>query len=79
MRLSLYLPSAQSFPFTSIKHNIITLDVQGTAAGLIILVTGHLIVDDQETPMYYCQMFHISHDGENYYVHNDAFRLVYHG
>jgi hypothetical protein len=44
MRLSLYLPSAQSFPFTSIKHNIITLDVQGTAAGLIILVTGHLIV-----------------------------------
>jgi hypothetical protein len=65
-----------ALPFTRIEHEIGTTDTQETAAGIIILVTGRLLVDDEKRPMSYCQTFSISHDGQ-YFVYNDVFRLVY--
>jgi len=45
--------------------------------GIVVLVTGALMVDDQPQPMSYVQNFTILPAEGSYYVFNDMFRLVY--
>jgi len=41
------------------------------------LVTGALMVDDQQQPMSYVQTFNLLPESGSYFVQNDVFRLVY--
>ncbi|KAI5299698.1 hypothetical protein KEM56_003027, partial [Ascosphaera pollenicola] len=56
-----------------------TLDAQPTQnGGILVLVTGALLVDEEGRPMNYTQTFHLLPDGAgSYFVFNDIFRLVY--
>jgi hypothetical protein len=57
----------QSLPFEQVQHRVSMIDAQpssATVASLIVLVTGHLIVDgNTEQPMPYSQMFQVSFRG----------------
>ncbi|RDA83179.1 hypothetical protein CP532_6450 [Ophiocordyceps camponoti-leonardi (nom. inval.)] len=70
-----------SLPFTKVKHQVATLDAQPsiTEGGIFILVTGQLLVDDEQRPMNYTQAFQLARDPSNgqYFVFNDVFKLVY--
>ncbi|PGH10425.1 hypothetical protein GX51_00184 [Blastomyces parvus] len=66
-------------PFQKVEHVQSTVDAQPTAeGGVVVLVTGALMVDAEAKPMNYSQLFHLRRDeAGNYYVFNDVFRLVY--
>ncbi|KAK1675711.1 nuclear transport factor 2 [Colletotrichum godetiae] len=68
-----------SLPFEKVKHQVTTLDSQPTTeGGIIILVTGQLLVDEEQRPMSYTQAFQLLRDSlGNYFVFNDIFKLVY--
>jgi hypothetical protein len=69
-----------SLPFEKVKHEVQTLDAQPTMndGGVIILVTGKLLVDEEQRPMSYTQSFQLSRDASGqYFVFNDIFKLVY--
>ncbi|EGE80173.2 nuclear transport factor 2 [Blastomyces dermatitidis ATCC 18188] len=66
-------------PFQRVKHVQSTIDAQPTEeGGVVVLVIGALMVDEEQKPMNYSQLFHLRPDGMGkYYVFNDVFRLVY--
>ena len=70
-----------SLNFTQVQHQIVTTDCQPnpTNNGVLVLVTGTLIVDGGSTPLKYAQSFHIvpSPSGSGYFCLNDMFRLNY--
>ncbi|PKS07842.1 hypothetical protein jhhlp_006450 [Lomentospora prolificans] len=67
-----------SLPFEKVKHQVSTLDAQPTNGGILILVTGQLLVDEEQRPMNYCQAFQLLQDpAGQYFVYNDVFKLVY--
>ncbi|KXH59742.1 nuclear transport factor 2 [Colletotrichum salicis] len=68
-----------SLPFEKVKHQVTTLDSQPTTeGGIIILVTGQLLVDEEQRPMSYTQAFQLLRDPSgSYFVFNDIFKLVY--
>jgi hypothetical protein len=67
-------------PFQKVKHQVSTLDAQPSneSGGIVILVTGQLLVDEEERPMNYTQTFQLARDASGqYFVFNDIFKLVY--
>ncbi|KAB8214934.1 hypothetical protein BDV33DRAFT_195653 [Aspergillus novoparasiticus] len=69
-----------SLPFQKVAHQVGTLDAQPSneAGGILVMVTGALLVDEQQNPMNYTQTFQLMPDGAgSYFVFNDIFRLVY--
>ncbi|KAL4969750.1 nuclear transport factor 2 family protein [Aspergillus stella-maris] len=69
-----------SLPFQKVQHQIATLDAQPSnpQGGILVLVTGALLVDDEQKPMNYTQTFQLLPDGAgSYFVFNDVFRLIY--
>ncbi|KAF5330592.1 hypothetical protein D9619_005598 [Psilocybe cf. subviscida] len=68
-----------SLPFEKVQHKITTLDAQpsSTVGSLIVSVTGLLLVDENENPLNFSQVFQLIPEGTSYYVHNDIFRLNY--
>ncbi|KYK55155.1 nuclear transport factor 2 [Drechmeria coniospora] len=70
-----------SLPFGKVKHQVSTLDAQPgmVQGGIVILVTGQLLVDEEERPMNYTQAFQLALDPASgqYFVFNDIFKLVY--
>ncbi|ORY62491.1 uncharacterized protein BCR38DRAFT_438839 [Pseudomassariella vexata] len=65
-------------PFEKVKHQVATLDAQPSVnGGVLVLVTGQLLVDEEQRPMNYTQTFHLVAEGGSYYVFNDIFKLVY--
>ncbi|KAH8598837.1 hypothetical protein B0O99DRAFT_614298 [Bisporella sp. PMI_857] len=68
-----------SLPFQKIIHKISTLDAQPTPSGwILILVTGALLVDEEQKPMNYSQTFQLAPDGAgSYFILNDIFKLIY--
>jgi len=67
-------------PFQQVKHQVATLDAQPSSeqGGILVLVTGKLLVDAEQNPMSYTQAFQLLPDGAgSYFVFNDVFRLVY--
>ncbi|KAJ4326163.1 Nuclear transport factor 2 [Fusarium piperis] len=70
-----------SLPFEKVKHQVSTLDAQpsNTDGGIIILITGALLVDEEQRPMNFSQSFQLARDPAtgNYFVFNDIFKLVF--
>ncbi|KAI4094345.1 MAG: hypothetical protein LQ344_002245 [Seirophora lacunosa] len=69
-----------SLPFEVIKHQVKTLDAQPSneQGGIIVMVTGALLVDEEERAMNYTQIFQLLPDGAgSYFVFNDMFKLIY--
>lgn len=66
-------------PFQKIQHRVDTKDAQPSndSGGIMVMVTGALMFDDQPQPMNYVQVFNLMSEGGNYFVQNDVFRLVY--
>lgn len=73
----------QTLPFQEIKHQVATMDPQpGVGENhIMVLVTGQLLVDEEQRPMSYSQTFYLVPETINgqtqYFVHNDIFKLVY--
>ncbi|KAL4991326.1 nuclear transport factor 2 [Aspergillus falconensis] len=69
-----------TLPFQKVQHQVSTLDAQpsGDHGGILVLVTGALLVDEEKNPMNYTQTFQLMPDGAgSYFVFNDVFRLIY--
>uniref|UniRef100_A0A7S0ZAF8 NTF2-related export protein n=1 Tax=Timspurckia oligopyrenoides TaxID=708627 RepID=A0A7S0ZAF8_9RHOD len=73
-----------SLPFQKVVHQIVTCDCQPVLAsqpnGILVFVSGNLVVDDSPNPMKFSQTFNLLSDPSNpnsYFVHNDLFRLNY--
>jgi len=68
-----------ALPFDKIKHQVTTLDAQPSneAGGILVMVTGALLVDEEQKPMSYSQIFQLMPDAGSYFVFNDIFKLVY--
>jgi hypothetical protein len=55
------LTIGQALPFQKVQHQVTTTDVQpGMAGGILVMVTGALLVDDQQQPMSYAQTFQLA-------------------
>lgn len=68
-----------NLPFQKVQHRPDTVDAQPSdeTGGILVMVTGALMVDDQPQPMSYVQTFTLKPEAGSYYVFNDVFRLVY--
>ncbi|ORZ22725.1 nuclear transport factor 2 [Lobosporangium transversale] len=67
-----------SLPFQSVVHKVSTHDSQPSDNNSIVIsVTGQLLIDNEQNPQFFTQTFYLKHDGSNFYVANDIFRLVY--
>ncbi|KAL1744211.1 hypothetical protein HDZ31DRAFT_39204 [Schizophyllum fasciatum] len=67
-------------PFAQVQHKITTLDAQPSSPSvnsILVNVTGMLIVDDNQNPLQFSQVFQLVPEGNTYYVFNDIFRLNY--
>ncbi|RMD43631.1 hypothetical protein DV735_g1497, partial [Chaetothyriales sp. CBS 134920] len=66
-------------PFQKVQHRVDTFDAQpsNTDGGILVLVTGALMVDDQPQPMNYTQVFNLLPSASSYFVQNDVFKLIY--
>ncbi|EPE06200.1 nuclear transport factor 2 [Ophiostoma piceae UAMH 11346] len=65
-------------PFQQVKHQVSTKDAQPTSNdGVIVLVTGQLLVDEEQRPMNFSQTFHLAKDANGYFVYNDIFKLIF--
>lgn len=76
----LLLTVFQNLPFNKVVHQVSTLDAQPSneSGGIMVMVTGALLVDEEQRPMNYSQVFQLIPDGSgSYYVFNDVFRLIY--
>ncbi|KAL2222818.1 putative nuclear transport factor NTF-2 [Thermoascus aurantiacus ATCC 26904] len=74
------LEKLTSLPFQKVVHKVSTLDAQPSneAGGILVMVTGALLVDEEQNPQGYTQTFQLLPDGQgSYFVLNDIFRLVY--
>lgn len=52
----------QGLPFQKVQHRIDTTDAQpaNQTGGILVMVTGALVVDDQPQPMSYVQTFQLA-------------------
>ncbi|KAK7426710.1 Nuclear transport factor 2 [Neonectria magnoliae] len=69
-----------SLPFEKVKHQVSTLDAQPSneQGGIIILITGQLLVDEEQRPMNFSQSFQLTRDASGqYFVFNDIFKLIF--
>ena len=66
-----------SLPFTKVQHQIVKCDCQPSVNdGIVIFITGNLLVDDNANPLKFAQVFQLLKGPTgNYYCHNDMFRL----
>ncbi|MCJ1239003.1 Nuclear transport factor 2 [Varicellaria rhodocarpa] len=66
-------------PFKQIKHKVNTIDAQPSneMGGILVMVTGALLVDEEQRPMNYTQIFQLLPDQGSFYVFNDMFKLIY--
>ncbi|EPY51865.1 nuclear transport factor Nxt2 [Schizosaccharomyces cryophilus OY26] len=68
-----------SLPFQRVQHRISTLDAQpsGANGSVVVMVTGELLLDEEQIAQRYSQVFHLVNNAGNYFVLNDLFRLNY--
>lgn len=65
-------------PFQKVEHQLTTLDAQpSTQNGVIVFITGQLLVDAESKPLKFSQIFNLVQVGTSYVVSNDMFRLNY--
>lgn len=66
----------QGLPFQQVKHQVVTIDCQPTpGGGVIVMVCGNLLVDAEQIPQKFSQVFQLLPKGTTYYIYNDIFRL----
>ncbi|KAK3316348.1 nuclear transport factor 2 [Apodospora peruviana] len=68
-----------SLPFQKVKHQINSFESQPTpgGAGIIILVAGALLVDEEQNPLNYAQTFQLVKDPAGaWFLFNDIFSLL---
>ncbi|MCJ1480684.1 Nuclear transport factor 2 [Schaereria dolodes] len=78
--ISSIIEKLTSLPFLRVRHQVATTDAQPSneAGGILVMVTGALLVDEEERPMNYTQVFQLMPDGQgSYFVFNDVFKLIY--
>ena len=65
--------------FKSIQHQPKTLDCQPSGqGGLLVMVTGKLIIDNEKNPLLFSETFHLlptDNQLKQFWVHNCIFRL----
>lgn len=68
-----------ALPFQKVGHRITTLDAQPASPNgdVLVLVTGDLLIDEEQNPQRYSQVFHLIPEAGSYFVYNDIFRLNY--
>ncbi|OEJ81904.1 Nuclear transport factor 2 [Hanseniaspora osmophila] len=68
-----------SLPFAKVAHRITTLDAQpaSPAGDVLVMITGDLLIDEEQNPQRFSQVFHLIPENNSYYVFNDIFRLNY--
>ncbi|KAK9902755.1 hypothetical protein WJX75_005016 [Coccomyxa subellipsoidea] len=67
-----------SLPFQQVRHHISSVDAQPSLSnGLIVFVTGQLLVDGEANPLKFSQVFHLAATGGSFIITNDIFRLNY--
>ena len=68
-----------SLQFGQVKVQMVSKDFQaGPQGSLLIMVNGNLIVEGQTNHLKFAQVFTlIATGGNNFYIHNDIFRLNY--
>ncbi|KAF9533512.1 nuclear transport factor 2 [Crepidotus variabilis] len=66
-----------SLPFASVQHKVTTSDVQPIQNGIVVYVTGLLVVDDSTNPLQFGQVFNLTQEGDSFFIQNDIFRLNY--
>ncbi|GMM29868.1 Ran GTPase-binding protein [Martiniozyma asiatica (nom. inval.)] len=68
-----------SLPFAKVAHRISTLDAQPASENgdVLVMVTGELLIDEEQNPQRYSQVFHLIPEAGSYFVLNDIFRLNY--
>ncbi|KAI5360408.1 Putative nuclear transport factor 2 domain, NTF2-like domain superfamily [Septoria linicola] len=66
-------------PFQQVEHQVATLDAQPSneSGGILVTVSGALLVEAEKRPMSYTQTFQLLPEGGSYFIFNDIFRLVY--
>ncbi|KAF1947722.1 putative nuclear transport factor 2 [Clathrospora elynae] len=68
----------QSLPFQQIQHRTDTIDAQPSGEdGILVLVTGALLVGGEDKPMSFTQAFQLKSEASGFFVFNDVFRIVY--
>ena len=73
------LQGAKAIVEKLVSHRITTLDAQPASANgdVLVMITGDLLIDEEQNPQRFSQVFHLIPDGNSYYVFNDIFRLNY--
>ncbi|KAB8338701.1 hypothetical protein FH972_021646 [Carpinus fangiana] len=68
----------QSLPFEKVAHQVETKDAQPSSdeGGILVLVSGKLLVDEEQKAMNYTQTFQLRPESGSYYVYNDIFRAA---
>lgn len=68
-----------SLPFQKVAHRITTLDAQPASPNgdVLVMITGDLLIDEEQNAQRFSQVFHLMPEGSSYYVFNDIFRLNY--
>jgi hypothetical protein len=64
--------------FQKVQHQIVKVDCQPSPAnnGVLIFVTGNLLIDDNQNPLKFAQMFQLCQGPSgNFFCQNDMFRL----
>mmetsp|Transcript_55614 Transcript_55614/g.161119 ORF Transcript_55614/g.161119 Transcript_55614/m.161119 type:complete len:124 (+) Transcript_55614:99-470(+) len=67
-----------SLPFQKVRHQVVKCDCHPNPSenGVIIFVTGNLLVDDNQNPLKFAQVFYLkSTPAGGYFCQNDLFRL----
>ncbi|KAF4655404.1 Nuclear transport factor 2 [Perkinsus olseni] len=67
-----------SLPFLKVQHQVIKADCQPNPSnnGVVVFVTGNLMVDDNQNPLKFGQVFHLAPSPSGgIYCLNDMFRL----
>ncbi|KAI9673113.1 MAG: Nuclear transport factor 2 [Caeruleum heppii] len=69
-----------SLAFEKVGHEVISVDAQPqqVGEGIVVMVTGRFLVDDESNPMSFGQCFTLLPDGQgSYFIINDLFRIIY--
>ncbi|BDA50313.1 Nuclear transport factor 2 [Coccomyxa sp. Obi] len=67
-----------SLPFQKVQHHISSTDAQPSLSnGLIVFVTGQLLIEGETNPLKFSQVFHLAATGGSFIITNDIFRLNY--
>lgn len=63
-------------PFKKVAHRVSTLDAQPSSpqgGGVLVMVTGELLIDEEQNAQRYSQVFHLLPEGGSFYVLNGTF------